>query len=89
MATPDRYIVAMIFGSLNVPNIGDLRGCVVSTAKEFYENAAECFRWAKTAKTERERLIFMQMRDAWLEVARKRQTKEAQLDPHNRPQNAA
>ena len=61
----------------------------MSASKEFYENAAECFQWAKTARTERERLIFMQMRDAWLEVARRRQTKEAQARLRNRPQNAA
>jgi hypothetical protein len=55
----------------------------VSTAKEFYENADECFGWAKTAKTERERLIFMQMRDAWLEAARQREAKKVRSKPHS------
>jgi hypothetical protein len=43
----------------------------VSSAEEFYENADEHFGWAETAKTKRERAIFLQMAAAWLEVARK------------------
>jgi hypothetical protein len=50
----------------------------VSSAREYYENAEECFDWAKTAKTERERFIFLQMAEAWLDVARRREAKEAQ-----------
>jgi hypothetical protein len=38
-------------------------------AHEFYEHADEHFAWAETAKTERERAIFLQMAAAWLEVA--------------------
>ena len=64
-------------------------GCVVSMAKEFYENADECFDWASTAKTERERLIFMQMRDAWLEAARKCEAKEVRSNPREQPQSHA
>jgi hypothetical protein len=64
------------------PSGKGLWGCVVSTAKEFYENADECFGWAKTAKTKRERLIFMQMRDAWLEAARQREAKEVRSNSH-------
>jgi hypothetical protein len=41
----------------------------VSAAQEFYDHAAEHFGWAETAKTERERAIFLQMAAAWLEVA--------------------
>jgi hypothetical protein len=41
----------------------------VSSAHEFYDYADEHFGWAETAKTERERAIFMQMAAAWLEVA--------------------
>jgi hypothetical protein len=43
----------------------------VSEAKEFYESADEHFGWAETAKTERERAIFLQMAAAWLEVAQR------------------
>jgi hypothetical protein len=64
-------------------------GCVVSTAKEFYENADECFGWANTAKTERERLIFMQMRDAWLEAARQWEAREVRSNPRDQSQSHA
>ena len=37
----------------------------------------ECFDWARTAKTERERAIFLQMAEAWLDVARRREVNEA------------
>jgi len=43
----------------------------VSLANEFYENADEHFRWAESAKTERERAIFLQMAAAWLEAAQR------------------
>jgi hypothetical protein len=56
-------------------------------ANEFYENADECFGWASTAKTERERLIFMQMRDAWLEAARKCEAKEVRSNPRDHLQS--
>jgi hypothetical protein len=50
---------------------------IVSSAREFFENAEECFEWARTAKTERERAIFLQMVEAWLDVARRREVNEA------------
>jgi hypothetical protein len=46
----------------------------VSEAKEFYENADEHFDWAESARTERERAIFLQMAAAWLEVAQRWET---------------
>jgi hypothetical protein len=50
---------------------------IVSSAREFFENAEECFEWARTAKTERERAILLQMAEAWLDVARRREVNEA------------
>jgi hypothetical protein len=41
------------------------------SVEEFYKNADEHFGWAESAKTERERAIFLQMAAAWLEVAQK------------------
>ena len=41
----------------------------MAAAHEFYDYADEHFGWAETAKTERERAIFLQMAAAWLEVA--------------------
>ena len=41
----------------------------MAAAQEFYNYADEHFGWAETAKTERERAIFLQMAAAWLEVA--------------------
>ena len=43
------------------------------SAQEFYDYADEHFGWAGTAKTERERAIFLQMAYAWLDVAQKRE----------------
>jgi hypothetical protein len=39
------------------------------SAKEFREYADECLGWAKTAKSDKERKIFLQMAQAWLEAA--------------------
>jgi hypothetical protein len=39
------------------------------SAAEFREYAAEHRDWAKTAKSEKERQIFEQMAQAWLEAA--------------------
>src|SRR6185369_13166248 len=40
--------------------------CIVATSKEYREYADECFGWAKTAKSDREREIFLQMAKTWL-----------------------
>ena len=40
------------------------------SAHEFYDYADEHFGWAETAKTERERAIFLQMAAAWKRRAR-------------------
>jgi hypothetical protein len=42
---------------------------VVASTKELRANADECLDWARTARTERERQIFLQMARAWLEAA--------------------
>jgi hypothetical protein len=49
----------------------------VAAAHEFYDYADEHFGWAETAKTERERAIFLQMAAAWLEVAQQWEAKGA------------
>jgi hypothetical protein len=43
-------------------------GCAVST-KEFQEYADECMAWAKSAKTDKEREIYLQMAKAWSDAA--------------------
>jgi hypothetical protein len=48
-------------------------GCVVASANEFRENAEECSGWARTARTDRERRIFLQMAQAWTEAAARRE----------------
>ncbi len=42
------------------------------SAKEYRELADECLGWARTAKSDKERRIFLQMAEAWLEVAARR-----------------
>ena len=39
------------------------------TAKDFREYAEEHLGWAKTARSTKERQIFLQMAQAWLEAA--------------------
>ncbi len=43
-----------------------------SKLNEFRENADECLGWAKTARSDRERRIFLEMAEAWLEAAARR-----------------
>jgi hypothetical protein len=53
----------------------------VSSTKYFYDYADEHFGWAETARTERERAIFLQMAAAWLEAAQKSMASEARSNP--------
>jgi len=46
-----------------------VRGRVVTTAKEYRDYAAECMEWAKTATTDADREIFLQMAASWLKAA--------------------
>ena len=39
------------------------------SAKELRENAKECMDWARTARSDRERAIFLQMAETWLQAA--------------------
>jgi hypothetical protein len=41
----------------------------MSSAKEFREYADECKEWAKSAKTDHERDIFLQMAKSWMDAA--------------------
>jgi hypothetical protein len=41
----------------------------MSSAKEYRANADECMDWARTARSERERSIFIQMAQTWLHAA--------------------
>jgi hypothetical protein len=49
--------------------IRHLRERIMTTPKEYREYADECFGWAKTARSDRERDIFLQMAEIWLEAA--------------------
>jgi hypothetical protein len=41
----------------------------MSSAKEFREYADECMDWARTARSERERAIFLEMAQTWMAAA--------------------
>jgi hypothetical protein len=41
----------------------------VATSKEYRQYADECFGWAKSAKSDSAREIFLQMAETWLEAA--------------------
>ena len=50
--------------------------------KEYREYAAECLEWAKTAKSDREREIFLQMANTWLQAASCAERRTDGLAPH-------
>ena len=41
----------------------------MASAEEYRENADECMVWAKSARSDRERAIFIQMANTWLQAA--------------------
>jgi hypothetical protein len=41
----------------------------MSSAEEYREFAEECLGWARTARSDRECRIFLQMAEVWLEAA--------------------
>jgi hypothetical protein len=41
----------------------------VASSNEYRANAAECVGWAKSAKSDKERDIFLQMANTWLSAA--------------------
>ena len=46
------------------------------SVNEYRDYADECMDWAKTAKSDRERAIFLQMAQTWLDAATLRDGKE-------------
>jgi hypothetical protein len=61
--------------------IRHLRERIVTTPKEYREYADECFGWAKTAKSDREREIFLQMAETWLEAAIRAEVRQIPVQP--------
>jgi hypothetical protein len=65
----------------------------VVSACQYHENAQECLGWARTAHSEREREIFLQIARTWLEAAERAAKKDCQsisatkmsLDPPTEP----
>ena len=49
------------------------------SVNEYRDYADECMGWAKTAKSDRERAIFIQMAQTWLDAAILRDEKEHPL----------
>jgi hypothetical protein len=64
----------------------DARGiCVVSSADEYRAYADECLGWARTAKSDREREIFIQMGQTWLAAAVRAAAADAPTTLEQRP----
>ena len=61
----------------------------MASAKEFLEYADECKKWAKSAKSDRERDIFLQMSKSWMAAALLARDREAPppSTPKTKPQN--
>jgi hypothetical protein len=55
------------------------RGRVLSS-NDFRDFAKECLDWAKTAKSDGERDIFLQMAQSWLEAAARSERAPTELD---------
>jgi hypothetical protein len=51
------------------------------SVKDYREYADECMGWARTAKSDRERAIFLQMAQTWLQAAALREGKEPPPGP--------
>ena len=62
----------------------------MGSEKEFLEYANECFEWAKTARTDQERDIFLQMANSWTTAAllAKQRESPAQQSTKDKDQNA-
>jgi hypothetical protein len=60
--------------------------------KEYREFADECTHWAKTARSDREKRIFLQMAETWLEaavLAEHREQRGSGTQPENRAGDSA
>jgi hypothetical protein len=60
----------------------------VASAREFRAFADECMEWAKTAKSDREREIFLQMAQTWLQAAVLRECSHVTFDASQLPVQA-
>ena len=59
----------------------------MESAKQFQEYAEECLDWAKSARTDQEREIFLQMAQTWMEAAMLA-SKEPALPERRHPKSA-
>ena len=57
-------------------------GLVVSSPKELREYADECIGWARSARTDNERDIFLQMARTWTEAATRLEGTLGIVDEH-------
>jgi hypothetical protein len=53
----------------------------IVSAKEFRDNANECMDWARTARSDRERAIFRQMAETWLQAAARVAGRQEPVEP--------
>ena len=65
----------------------------MSSSKECREFADECMGWAKTARSEREKRIFLQMAETWLRAAiiadRRERTRRGRGAPSSQQSDSA
>jgi hypothetical protein len=63
------------------------------SSKQYREFADECIHWAKTARSDREKRIFLQMAETWLKAAvladRREQREATASKPQQRSGNSA
>jgi hypothetical protein len=53
----------------------------IVSAKDFRDNANECMDWARTARSDRERAIFLQMAETWLQAAARVDGRQERVEP--------
>ncbi len=61
------------FMGIILPGDTQLSCVMASITNEYRENAEECLGWARTARSDKERGIFLQMAQAWTEAATRRE----------------
>jgi hypothetical protein len=51
------------------------------SAKEYRDDVVECMGWARTARSDRERAIFLQMAETWHQSAKRADGRQECIEP--------
>jgi hypothetical protein len=90
-ASRDPLLILTVLASNNWPEIRQFiaRMGAASSSKEYREFADECMHWAKTARSDREKRIFLQMAETWLKAAVLADRREQRQATASKPQQSS